>query len=244
MFQKSLSLLLLALLMIASLASAAGQKTTAVNVTSTIHDYDSAANLLLLRSDDFNGYQQATYTTMTTHNSTTQSSVITNGEWQLGVASTRTVYVTPNVAIDNTQPQAPPAAYYPGADVRSHCFDQNGNLVPLANVVTSSGNCHLGVNFNSGGTLYKLLISPFPFTVGNSAPPSCPSTGCPPTGVVTVTCNAVSNGQCVNWTITPNTTAPHANVANLYRYQSGRGSATWMFIGQYYNSFRIDVTNP
>ena len=74
--------------------------------------------------------------------------------------------------------------------------------------------------------------------------PTCPSTGCPATGVVTVTCNAVSNGQCVNWTIEPNVTAPNANVANLYRYSSSKGTTTLVFIGQYYNSFRIGLTNP
>lgn len=233
-------------LLAASISSAAAQKSTTINVTSTVHDYDTAANQLLLRSDDANGSGQATYTTVPVPHGAGYlvNSAISNGQWQLtvGASSGRSVYVTPNQGIDSTQPAGPPAGYY-AADLRSHCFDQNGNIVPLQNVVTSSGNCQFGVTFTSAGTQYKLLMSPFPFSVGGGTE-TCPSTGCPPTGVVTVTCNTVSNGQCVSWTITPNTSAPQANVANLYRYQNVNKSATWVFIGQYYNTFRIDVTNP
>lgn len=66
----------------------------------------------------------------------------------------------------------------------------------------------------------------------------------PGTGWATVSCNALSSGQFVNWTIEPNATAPKANVANLYSYYSTKGSATWIYIGQYSNSFRIGLTNP
>ena len=220
---------------------------TNTNAAATFHDYDAlGATLQLLRSDDYNGIGQATYTTSSSGGSSLSSTFV-NGEWNLNLAnqSLRTVYIKPNAPIDSLQPQGPPAGnYWDGVVVRSGCFDQSGNIVPLANVVTSSGNCKLYVNFNSGGTLYKLAMSPFPFSVGGSPPPTCPSTGCPATGAVTVTCNAVSNGQCVTWTIEPNATAPRANVANLYRYYSAKGSATWIFLGQYYNSFRIGLTKP
>lgn len=230
--------------------AAAAQKpssTTSPNVTATLHDYDaSGTNLMLLRSDDYNGSGQATYTSSSSRGSSL-GSTITNGEWVLGLSnqSLRTVYITPNAAIDYLQPQGPPAGYYwQGVTIRSGCFDQNGNIVPLANVVTASGNCKLGVNFTSGGIDYKLLMSPFPLSGAGDPPPTCPSGGCPATGAVQVTCNSISNGQCVNWMIEPNVTAPHANVANLYRYSSSKHSATWVFIGQYYNSFRIGLTNP
>jgi hypothetical protein len=227
-------------------ARSASLKTAPNNATATMHDYDALGTTLLLRSDDYNGTNQAIYTSSSSHGSSL-SSGFANGEWKLNLAnqSLRTVYVTPNAAIDNLQPPGPPAGYYrDGVTIGCGCFDQNGNLVPLANVVTSSGNCKLGINFNAGGTSYKLLMSPFPLSGIGDPPPTCPSGGCPPTGVVTVACNALSNGQCVDWTIVPNITAPNANVANLYRYSSSRGSATWIFIGQYYNSFRIGLTNP
>lgn len=213
--------------------------------TATFYDYDAlGGTLMLLRSDDFNGSGQATYVPSSAKNSTLISTVGDEWNFNLGQQTLRTVFVTPNAAIDNMRPPGPPAGYYT-AVVRSGCFDQSGNIVPLANVTTSSGNCKLGVNFNSGGTTYKLLMSPFPLSGPNDPTASCPATGCPATGVVTVTCNSVSNGKCVNWTIEPNTTAPHANVANLYRSSSTpKPTGSWVFIGQYYNSFRIGLTNP
>ena len=116
--------------------------------------------------------------------------------------------------------------------------------MPLVNILTSSGNCKLGVNFKYGSSANKLLLSPFPFSGAGDGTPVCPSTGCPTTGVVTVTCNSVSSGQCVSWTIVPNTSAPNANVGNLYYYGGKGASAAWIYIGQYYNTFRIDLTNP
>jgi hypothetical protein len=175
------------------------------------------------------------------------SSTISNGEWVLMVGRTsrsgrsgsrRTIRSDQNPQVRR------PAITGRARRRRASASDQNGNTVPLQNVVTSSGNCKLGVNFNSGGTLYKLLMSPFPLAQPGDAPATCPSTGCPAPGLVTVTCNQVSNIQCVGWTIVPNAGVPNANVANLYEYASVNRTATWIFIGQYYNTFRIDVTNP
>ena len=232
---------------VAAVGSAQGNKPTSssINVTTTVYDYDTGGVELLMRSDDYNGFRQATYTSSSSRNSSLTSS-IASGEWQLILynQSVRTLWITPNDPV-GSQPAAPPAGYYlQGVHSSSRCFDQNGNTVPLENVVTSSGNCKLGVNFNSGGILYKLLMSPFPFSGPGDGTPTCPSTGCPATGFVSVTCNNASNGQCVSWTIVPNTSAPNANVANLYWYQSQGRTATWVYIGQYYNTFRIDVTNP
>ena len=64
----------------------------------------------------------------------------------------------------------------------------------------------------------------------------------PATSNVLVRCNAVSNGVCVNWTITPNPNNNPANVANLYYYYAKGGKLT--YLGQYLNTFRIDVTQP
>lgn len=227
-------------------ASAMAQKTASTNATATVHDYDgSGTALLLLRSDDYNGINQATYTSSSSRGSSLINTIGDEWNLNLGQQSLRTVYITPNDPIDSSQPPGPLPGYHSDAVVRCGCFDQNANIVPLANVVTSSGNCKLGVNFSSGGTSYKLLMSPFPLSGANDPPPTCPSTGCPPTGLVKVTCNSVSNGQCVNWTIEPNATAPSANVANLYRFSSKpKPLGTWIFIGQYHNSFRIGLITP
>jgi hypothetical protein len=232
---------------VAALGGAQGNKPTSssINVTTTVYDYDSGGVGLLLRSDDYNGTGQATYTSTSSGHSSLSSSITSSGEFQLILynQSLRTVWITPNDPV-GPEPAGPPAGYYwNGAFVRSDCFDQNGNIVPLANVVTSSGNCKLGIDFNSGGTLYKLLMSPFPFSGPGDGTPICPSTGCPATGVATVTCNKVSNSQCVNWTIGPNMNAPNAEVANLYSY-TGTRLSPWVFIGQYNNTFRVGVANP
>jgi len=233
-------------LLLTAFVTPAVPKTTAPNVTTIVHDYASdGTTQVLMRSDDYNGSGQATYTSTSSRNSSLTSWIV-NGEWDLILysQSLRTLWITPNDPV-GSQPVGPPAGYYSqGVQSASRCFDQNGNTVPLANVVTSSGNCSLWVNFNSGGTLYKLLMSPFPFSGAGAVQPTCPPTGCPATGLATVTCNNVSNLQCVNWTIVPNTSAANANVANLYRYSSKGKNSTWVFIGQYYNTFRIDVTNP
>ena len=249
---------LLAAFIVSNVALAIGQdasahavttaaKPSAGGLTATFHDYDaSGTTLMLLRSDDFNGTGQATYAPSSSRGSTIGSGFV-NGEWNLNLAqqSVRTLYITPNDPIDNLQPAGQPAGYYSDVTSRCGCFDQNGNIVPLGNVVTSSGNCKLGVNFTVGGVNYKLLLSPFPLSGGGDPPPACPPSGCPPTGVVTVTCNAVSNNQCVDWTIEPNVTAPNANVANLYLFSATpRPAGSWVFIGQYHNTFRIGLTNP
>jgi len=234
-------------LLAAFTAEAQKATSTSTNVTTVVHDYSSdGLTQLLLRSDDYRGSGQATYTSSSSHGSSLSSSIDSSGEWllQLGNQSVRTVWITPNDPV-GSQPAGAPAGYYwDNTTVRSDCFDQNGNVVPLANIVTSSGNCKLGVNFTSGRTIYKLLMSPFPFSGSGDGTPQCPSTGCPPTGLVTITCNAVINGQCVSWTVVPNTTAANPTIANLYRYSGSKGSAVWVYIGQFYNTFRIDVTSP
>lgn len=244
--KKSAGMFTLAgLLVLGSIGTLIAAKTVTSNVTTTVFDTDATGTQVLTRSDDYNGTGQAAYTSSSSGESNLVS-VITDGEWKLNLAhqTLRALWITPNNPV-GSQPVGPPAGYYTqGVSAGSHCFDQNGNIVPLGNVVTSSGSCEFGLNFESGGTLYKLLMSPFPLSGAGDPPPTCPRSGCPATGVATVTCDALSNGQCVNWTIVPNGSAANAGVANLYRYSSSGHTATWIYIGQYYNSFRIAVTNP
>jgi hypothetical protein len=223
----------LCVLALASLASAA--KTTcppSPNVTTVIQDFDLSGNQLLLRSDDYNGTGQASYSAALDPN---LSSSLYCGAWYLRMysQSIRTVWITPNDAINNSQPVAPPPGYYSVyVEGVSRCYDQNLNQVYYTNILTSSTNCGLNFDFGYNGVKYKLSMSP-----------SLPAAG-PATGLVTVTCNTVSGGECVNWTLTPNLAASTAHpptVANLYYYAQG-GKLT--FIGQYYNTFRIDLTNP
>ena len=225
----SLLMTCLAVLALTALASAAKPYCPpSPSVTTTIHDFDISGAQLLLRSDDYNGTGEASYSAALDPNLT---STIYCGWWSLRMysQSVRTVWITPDDAINTSQPPAPSAGYY-WVDVEgaSKCYDQNLNLVYYQNILTSSNNCGLNFDFGYNGVKYKLSMSP-----------SLPAPG-PATGVATVTCNSVSGGQCVNWTITPNLNAANATVANLYYYARG-GKLT--FIGQYYNTFRIDITN-
>ena len=211
-------------------------------VTTVVFDYDTDGTLLLMRSDDYNGTGQATYTTIKGKGKTllVNSTITADGQWLLALSeqSGRTLWITPNQAIDGSQPAAPPADYYIIQKTYSVCRDQSENVVPFPNLVNGSGNCSLAVNFFYGGILYKLLMRPGPLD-GTF----CPAGGCPATGLAQVTCNAVSNNKCVNWTITPNAAVPLVGVSNLYSY-TGPRATPWVFIGQYYNTVRIDASNP
>jgi hypothetical protein len=204
------------------------QKST-TTTTTTIYDCNGSCNgtnPLLMRSDDYNGVGYATYTTVTKGSATAASGFDSNG-WDLSLGSTtlRTVYFTPNDPV-GSQPAAPPAGNYNDLQAHGICKDQNGNPIAFASLGTGIVySCQLGVEFHYGGLVYKLAMGPnLPW-------------GGPTTGVAKVACNKISNNQCVDWTISSTT----AQVANLYYYVGS--TATWVYVGQYYNSFLIHVTN-
>lgn len=216
-----------------------GTTSSTINVTSVIHDFATGGAELLMRSDDYNGTDEATYSAADP-NVASQLDDIGRWYFYLNQQSVRTIWITPNDAIDTNQPAGPGAGYYwKNVLVHSRCFDQNLNTVPFQNILTSSNYCTLSLHFNWNGTVYAVHMSPQQLA----------SNG-PDSGLATVKCNSVSTAsgteQCVSWTITPYTDpgAPHPNVADLYSYSTVKGKAVWTFIGQYYNTFRIDVTNP
>lgn len=212
------------------------------NVTTTVQDTDTSGAQLLLKSDDYNASGEATYTAALDPNVTTY---LYNGQWWLNLysQSTRTVYITPNDAINSSQPAGPPPGYYwQDVELSARCYDQNLNLVQLQNILTSSGNCLRIVDFYFGGIKYKLAMGPsLSQTLGE------PPNTAPATGLVTATCNStnVISGVtvCVNWTLAPNMSTGTSNpptVADLF-YYAKKGLT---YIGQYHDTFRIDFTNP
>jgi hypothetical protein len=214
--------------------AAQGKTSKDIPVTSTVYDFTDSTNTTpnLLRSDDYNAADHATYTSSSSGGTTLTTHIGPFGNWQLDLYNQmlRTLWITPNDPINASQPVGPPPGYYwENVEAYSQCYDQHGNFVPFPNLVNGSNHCSLGVDFNSGGTKYKLVMSP-----------SLPATG-PATGLANVTCNAVSNSQCVSWTITPNAVAANPRVANLYKYDK-RGNL--VFVGQYFNTYRISATNP
>ncbi len=214
-------------------SSGGGTRTSMINVTSTVFDSDISGALLLFRSDDYNGSGEATYTSI----NNVESFLTSTGIWYLNLypqkTGTRTVYITPNDAV-GAQQTAPPSGYYwQNVEITSKCTDSSGNIVPFPNLVNGSGNCSFMVDFGYNGTVYKLLIG----RVMNATDPT--------PGEASVACNANnSSNQCASWTITPNSSAANPNVANLYSESRSKGQTIWIYIGQYYNTFRADVTNP
>lgn len=234
---RPLSAALLSLLVILAISGTAfaGHSSggSSFNVTTTINDTDANGVQTLMRSDDYNGIGQASYSATLNPNVVSN---VSNGVlfFELYRQTLRTMFITPNDPYSPAQnppvPIPPPNDYSQYVEVNVHCYDQNLNLVPLENVVTSSGNCRLGVDFGYAGVKYKLEMGPVLAAPG------------PATGLVNVNCNAVSGTQCISWTITPNPNGGLANVANLYYWARG-GKLTYIG-GQYYNTFRINLTNP
>ena len=223
-------------------AAATGQRVacTNVNATTTVYDFDVSSALLLMRSDDYNAAGHGTYASIGTCGSTLFSGINSAGDWRLELynQSVRTLYITPNSPINGSQPVGPdPGYYWQKVEAYSKCYDVSGNTVPFQNLTLGSNNCSLGVDFQTTVgtkvTKYKLVMSPkLPAAVAVTAPA---------TGLASVACNAVSNGQCVNWTISPNTAAANAGVADLFYYNQ---KGALVFVGQYYNTFLINATNP
>jgi len=215
-----------------STAGPGGTQITVTNVTSTVFDTDTLGVSLLFRSDDFNGSNDASYTNV----NKVESFIDSAGVWYLNLypqkTGTRTVYITPDDPV-GTQPTAPPAGqYWQNVEITSKCMDSNGNTVPFPNLKNGSSNCTFGVDFNYNGIVYKLLVG----RKMNSTDPT--------PGTASVACTALNgSSQCVAWTITAGAgTSPV--VANLYSDTGGPRSAPWVFIGQYFNSVRVNVTNP
>ena len=110
-------------------------------------------------------------------------------------------------------------------NVQAHC--QSAIAFPIMGLGINY-DCQLNVEFHYSGLVYKLAMGP--------------GLDGPATGVASVVCNNVIGGQCVDWTIAPDGSAANVNVANLYYYVGS--TATWVFLGQYYNTFLIHLTNP
>ena len=212
-------------------SSSGGKPSTLTNVTSTVFDMDTSGVSLFFRSDDYNGSNQATYTNA----DGVVSFIDSAGSWYLNLypqkTVTRTAYITPGDAV-GTQPTAPPPGYYWNhVEITSKCMNPSGNTVPFPNLVNGSSNCTFWVDFDHNEIVYKLLI-------GRKLNATDPTPG-----KASVACNAVnSSNPCVAWTITAGNGASGV-VANLYSLTGGH-SAPWVFIGQYYNSVRVYVTNP
>ena len=209
---------------------AAAQKPAPVvqtNVTSIVHDKDALGTTLYTGSDDYNGTGQASYTSVLNVMST-----ISGAGWGLSLynQTVRTIHLTFNHLSGGTAPLPPSAYYWENVEIYSICHDTYGNAVAFPGITSATPNCSFGLDFTDNKIKYKLVMSP-----------NLPAAG-PATGSATVTCTSGS-APCVSWTITPNSGANGSSygVANLYEFGH---NGSLVYIGQYSNTYRIDVTNP
>ncbi len=188
------------------------------NVTSILYDADASGAALLTRSDDFNGSTSATYTAV---NNIT-SHIGADGGWQLylGSQSARTVRLT----LASQGIPVPDGSYSSNVEVYTGCYNAANAQVSLLTMAVGAvnGNCSFGVDFSSGQTKHKLVMSPN-------------WTG---TGRAMVTCNSAAGTSCTNWTIAVNTGVANAGVANLFHYAK---NGSLVLDGVYHNSYSVNV---
>lgn len=222
---------------LASIAFAGGQTTT-INVTTSIHDDDTAvpASALLTQSDDYVscGTDTACATYATTgkcpSNCLTSRIFTSGGGWQLLLANQtlRTIRLTTSFVSGTYVPFT--GSYYAKVEVYSNCWADSAETTQTGLLVikpgTSNSNCALGLDFELAGIKYKLEMGQTAIDSGM-------------TGKATVSCTSTGS-TCTSWTIVPNTAAPNPGIANLYQFTT-KGLS---FVGQYINTYRIDVTIP
>ena len=218
-------------------------RTSDVPVTSTINDSFNGIPMQI-QSDSAGPYRNTKYV-----QSIVQGAVGYQ-DWELD--TNYSTFSTRNVWLDFTKPVAgsgpnnqDPIAPFDSALAKvrfiSKCHEYNVSMfsIPLGTTV----NCPLATGFNYGGIQYRLHMNPL------SGPDINPETD-----YVNITCNAVNSAlQCINWTIEPNASkggcasvdcTVKQNVARLSKMVTSKGKTTPVNQGNFYISFRIDLTNP
>ncbi len=198
-----------------------------INATTLVYDQDTSVppNQYLFRSDLYGGLNTTTYTT--TGGVTTAINLGSPYGWSLDLfsQSLRRVWISLS-PVNGATPPAPNGLYADKVEIYSRCYDSSGALVPYVSIPagTSNNRCIFSFDFEYGRTTYKLALGQFSPPASGWASATCHSSSSP------------SGTPCTSWTIAPNMIDANATIANLYT-----GS---QFIGQYYNTFRIEVTTP
>jgi hypothetical protein len=219
----------------AAKASSAGH---ALAVTSVISD-DAGFQI---RSDGLGPYK----------NSNTLISEIqsgTTGDWELDSSTpsggTRKVYLDFSRPVAGSGPNGGAAVAIPSGLYRFHmiskCHLDGYSYLTIA--LGQTVQCPLLVSQLTVGThVYRLLMNPGATSTGDSWPE---------TNYTNVTCNSTAAGACASWTLTPSGTAPDGSVANvavLFEVVTstvkGKTTTTYAKLGNFYISYRIDITNP
>ena len=123
-------------------------RSSPLNVTSTVHDYTDSTNSVqnLLRSDDYDATGQASYATV----GNVRSQIFSMWYLDLTSQTARSVYLTFSEWVSGRNDPLPDGLYY--AEVLSRCFDTNGNIIDFLTVNSSDNRCSLRVDFTHGGS--------------------------------------------------------------------------------------------
>ena len=212
--------------------------TPSVSLTSTIFDKTSDDTAFLqLRSDDLNPDLSASGGSFGLYQTSDVTGVIDrlegyqNSDSDLHLENSTSRWIS--LTLNRLSGSGPTGDYSLHGRVISRCFDPTGtttNTVSWTGITTSDPNCSMRVNFIIGATRYTLVMSPYYANTGRSI----------------VSCNALSGGSCVDWTVLPNMTQssvnPNPAVANLYSIAPHNGKET--LVGTYYLTYRMHVTYP
>jgi hypothetical protein len=209
------------------------------NTTSTIYDKSvDDSTFLQLRSDDLNPDLTGSSGAFGTYGTSTSNSVLdrfegyNNSDWSVHLENSSTRWI--GLTLSRLTGSGPTGDYNLHGRVISRCFDPTGattDTVGWSSVTTSNPNCSMHINFTIAGTQYALVMTPYQENTGRAL----------------VSCNVVSGGQCVDWTIVPNLTQdnvvnPSPTVADLFSIAPHNGKQT--LVGTYYLTYRVHLTRP
>lgn len=210
--------------------------------TSTIADQDlSIASGLQIRSDGAGAY---------TNSGALTSDITSTGKWELDSYfarnSSRTIYLDFSRPVDGSGPNGGAAVPIPTGTYKFQSFADcpssfyNNSFLTIAPGQTVHCPLHIGELY-VGTDLYSVNMNPYTGAEGFAWTE---------TNWANVTCTS-STAPCTRWTMTPSSTAPDgssANVAVLLKHVTtttkGRTTTTPVKQGDFYMSFRIDVTMP
>lgn len=220
-----------------------------MKVTAIIHDQNDCdpnnpadpCIQYLTRSDDYSGTTFATYNELTDPNIKNTIAGDGNSFWSMYLlpGTDRKIWLTLNSRSET--PILPDGDYLASApaEIFSQCWNRKGNS-PMSWETMKTGaslnHCSFGVIFAYGGIEYKLLMRPNKADATN-------------TGWAKVTCRAsTTKDGCTRWEMVPNMDPEelHPTVANLYKCEptcTGSNSLITV-LGEYRNTFRIEVTYP
>lgn len=227
----------LTLLCVLALAAAAlGGKVTDLPVTSTIQGLGvDTAPTYRVQSDLLGSYKNAT---------SGQSIIQGIGDWELDLVNfnsspQRTILVDLRDPVPGTNPNnLPPPFQYANVRARfiSKCSQYGLNLRSMT-YAGQQYQCELSIGaIDYGGQRYALRMNPNTYGTDN----------------VTWTCSNVVSGKCNQWRMEPSAYYADAatgesmlkNRAQLVRVITAKGQTTYEARGEYYLSFKVDVTNP